>query len=492
MGRYLPACPHAWGLLAASALVLGACGGQPTPPRGVLLISIDSLRGDHLSSYGYRAPANPGQPTSPHIDRWMAEGGVRFEHAVSTTSWTLPSHLAMLTGRPNELHGVQELPDRLPDEVPLLTESLAAAGFRTAGFWSGPNLHPWFGFDRGFERYVDCSARPMDDPEAFALSDEAADHDTVMAAHAASHQGITGPAVVEAFEQWFGEVGEDEPFFGFVHLWDVHYDYTPPAEYDVFGDPAYTGRIDGTNFTELRIAPNQRRDLARLVSLYDGEILFTDHQVHRILTLLDLAGRLDDTLVIVTSDHGEAFGEHARLGHKHTLHGEEIRIPLLMRLPGRIPAGRVVDDVASLVDLVPTIHDVLDLPMPDGVWGRSLAPLATGEVDDLPERGAPLELTTRYNGRVQRGFRWQDDKFVDRGEGAQRVWLDLVADPGEFDPVRANDPGPKPEFDRREARAVELWDDMDAARPTRREAAELPAGLTEDLEAAGYLGGEDG
>ena len=195
-------------LLTPLLLPLGGCGAEAETPRGVLLISIDSLRADHLSSYGYRAPANPGQPTSPAMDAVLADQGVRFETVVSTTSWTLPSHLAMLSGRPNELHGVQEIPDRLPNEVPLVAESLGAAGFRTAGFWSGPNLHPWFGFERGFELYEDCSARPMADPEVFALNDEEADHEAVMAAHDDSHQGITGSRVIDAFEGWFEELDE--------------------------------------------------------------------------------------------------------------------------------------------------------------------------------------------------------------------------------------------------------------------------------------------
>ncbi|MDF1800384.1 MAG: sulfatase [Planctomycetota bacterium] len=490
MDRRTRLAPRAGALALFAAVLASGCGSAPEPPRGVLLISIDSLRADHLSSYGYKSSTRPDVATSPAIDRLMAAQGVRFEEVVSTTSWTLPSHLAMLTGRPNELHGVQELPDRLPAEVPLLAEGLQAAGYRTAGFWSGPNLHPWFGFDRGFELYQDCSARPVEDPGVFALSDEEADHESVMSAHDDSHQGITGPRVIDAFQDWFSGVDEDEPFFAFVHLWDVHYDYTPPKEYDVF-DPTYRGPIDGTDFQNLRIAASQKKDLARLISLYDGEILFTDKQVERLLTGLEVAGRLDDTLVILTSDHGEAFAEHRMLGHKHSLMDEELRVPLLMRLPGRIPAGRVVDDLASLVDIVPTIHDFTGTPVPPGTWGRSLAPIATGAVDDLEPRPAPIELTTRYNGRVQRGLRWQDDKFVDRGEGFRRVHLDLIKDPGEYYPVHENDADRPPIFGQRLAEAEDLWQRMDANRPRRGDSEALPTGLSDDLAAHGYMGDEE-
>ena len=473
--------------LAAAIALAASCGSADESPRGVLLISIDSLRADHLSSAGYRSPTAPGIPTSPVIDRELAARGARFTGALSTTSWTLPSHMAMLSGRPDELHGVRDLPDRLPASVPLVQESFRAAGWRTAGFWSGPNLHPWFGFDRGFESYTDCSASAVANPEAFALADPDADQAAVMAAHDASHVGITGPKVVDAFDRWFDSIGDDEPFFAFVHLWDVHYDYEPPAEFDVF-DPDYRGKVTGKDFMNLRIRVGAKQDLEHLIALYDGELRFTDHNVGLLLARLEAAGRLDNTLVVLTADHGEAFAEHGVLGHKHSLHTEEVRVPLIMRFPGRVPAGHVVDDAVSLVDIAPTLLEFADLAPLDGQWGRSLVPLATGELDRLPERPMPLELTARHDGYQHRGARWSSATVLDKtpgvpGDGGLRLF-DLARDPFEQRSI------PQPRRSPRVAEAEALWRELDAAAPAPRSAEALPEHLEDDLGKAGYVSGK--
>jgi arylsulfatase A-like enzyme len=475
------------GVLILGLTAVSACSDAPHQPRGVLLISIDSLRADHVSAYGYKSKTRPEIPTTPTIDQLVANRGVLFTDASSSTSWTLPSHLAMLTGRPDELHGVRALPDRLPDEVPMLQERLLEAGWRTAGFWSGPNLHPWFGFDRGFERYVDCSAHPVADPEVFDLADPTGDQTEVVALHSASHVGITGPQVVDAFDAWMDEVDKDEAFFGFVHLWDVHYDYEPPAEFDVF-DPDYRGKVDGRNFGDIKLAAGATADLNHLIALYDGEIRFTDHNIRRILMRLDEAGRLDNTLVIITSDHGEAFGEHGRLGHKHGLHTEETHVPLLMRYPERIPAGHVVRDPVSLVDLAPTVLEFADLPGLAGQWGRSLLPLATAATDALPERPMPMELTAPYIDRVHRGARWAGETVIDKQSkmelGSGIFIYDRRRDPGEQRAIiEPNATGRTKRFD--QARA--LWDELDASAPASRSDGQLPSQLEEDLSSAGYV-----
>ena len=334
----------------------------------MLLISIDSLRADHLGCYGYQSATAPDQRTSPRIDALAAEG-ILFEQAVSTTSWTLPAHMAMLTGLPDELHGVRDFHHRLHPERTLLAEVFQDSGWRTAGFWSGPNLSPEFGFARGFELYEDCSGLDADDPTTRVVQPSGSEDEAaalaLQALHERSHQTTTGPLVVAAFEEWLGSLSADEPFFAFAHLWDVHYDWNPPAEYDLF-DTDYDGPVTSGEYDrldEMLGRPPARRDLDHLRALYDGELLFTDHQVGRLLDLLEAAERLDDTLIVLTSDHGEAFYEHKRIGHKFSLHEEELRVPLLLRWPGRVPAGRRVDTLASLVDLVPTVLELSDLTL---------------------------------------------------------------------------------------------------------------------------------
>ncbi|MHC4263304.1 MAG: sulfatase, partial [Planctomycetota bacterium] len=333
-------------LAAFLGLALTACGGETARPRGVLLISVDSLRYDHVSAYGYRNRVRPDLLTTPYVDRLLADEGAVFEEVASTTSWTLPSHLALLSGQPNEVHGVRDLPDRLGRRGPtLLAEHFMDDGWRTFGVWSGPNLHPWFGFDRGFEAYVDCSSTAVADPEA--LFGEGGLRDPLIEMHEDSHRGVTGERCVEAFEEQFARIGDDERFFAFVHLWDVHYDYEPPAAYDLyFPNPAsYDGPFDGRDCASygkrfvIGSEPYTQRDVERLVSLYDAEIRYTDHNIGRILGMLEEAGRLEDTLVVFTSDHGEEFFDHGGFGHKHTLYEEVLRVPLIMRLDGVIEPG---------------------------------------------------------------------------------------------------------------------------------------------------------
>jgi arylsulfatase A-like enzyme len=483
------------------ALAAGCANELGPSPRGVLLVSIDSLRADHLSCYGYRSATNPGLDTSPVIDRMLAASGARFTQAVSTTSWTLPSHMSMLTGLPAELHGVRELGLVLDDDKTLLAEVFRSAGWRTGGFWSGPNVHPFFGFGRGFEAYVDCSTSTVSDPEALfaigpGLTAEEIDAKSadLKSLHGSSHVGQTGPRLVAAFDTWFDEIGDDERFFAFVHMWDVHYDYEPPPEFDRF-DPSYAGRDNGVGVTERYpgTKPPAPRDLEHIIALYDGEILFTDHNVGRLLERLQRAGRLDDTLVVLTSDHGEEFREHGMFGHGNTLYEESVRVPLILRYPERVPAGTTVDATASLVDVAPTILELCDLPAPDGMWGRSLLPALGG---DLAQRPAPMERTwMRPAPDTDEGFTVQSIRGVHSGthklvretdrDGGRVYFFDLEADPTERSPIVTGQLG---KGDARVVEARALWRDLD------RRAAQLdaPGAMPEDLEqglgAAGYLG----
>ncbi len=473
----------------ACLFALGSCGGAPSPtkPLGVLLISIDSLRADHVGSYGYKSPTRPDIPTTPAIDKLLAAQGTSFDSAFSTTSWTLPSHLALLTGRPDELHGVLDLPDRLPATVPMLQQRFQQANWSTAGFWSGPNLHPWFGFDRGFDTYVDCSSRAVADPTIFALEDSEANHEALMAMHEESHQGLTGPKVVSAFNEWFATVPAEKPFFAFAHFWDVHYDYTPPAEFDVF-DPDYRGKVDGRDFMNLRIRANAPKDLNHLIALYDGELKFTDRNVEHLLSTLDAAGRLDNTLVVLTADHGEAFAEHGFLGHKHSLHDEETHVPLILRFPGEIQAGKRIAEVVSLADVAPTILDFCDLPGLDGMWGRSLREACTDATATPKLRPAPMELTSRPDSRFHRGARLERLKVLQTEEGL--VLYDLATDPKEKHPILNSGAGVQAPLEK----ALAVWEDLDARvkeLDLHVSDAALPDDLTSDLSAAGYLESAD-
>ncbi len=471
--------------VAALAVLPAACDGREPAPHpeglsGVLLISIDTLRADHLSAYGYEPPNAPQERTSPCIDRLVAAQGLRFERAYSTTSWTLPAHMTMLTGLPNELHGVRDVSDQLHGSRTLLPETFAKAGWRTAGFWSGPNLHPWFGFDRGWELYEDCSDVAVEDATVFTEEQRARD------VHSRSHDAVTSPALLAAFERWLDGVDDDEPFFAFVHMWDVHYDYNAPPRYDVFF-PDYDGEpVSGDLGSVTKRPANMELYMARLRSLYDAEIRFTDEHVGKMLERLERDGRLDETLVIVTSDHGEEFYEHNRFGHRQSLYEEVVHVPLLMRLPGRIPAGETSDALVGLVDLAPTILEYCDLAPPADIWGRSLRPVIEGA--ELPLRAQPLELTAENLGIEQRGVHFGRTKILMSGRAANV--FDLETDPDEQNPL-TNDRGAPSDKRVQAARLFLRTIDELAEGRERITGNERPADLNEGLEATGYLGEND-
>ncbi|MBK7878691.1 MAG: sulfatase [Planctomycetes bacterium] len=374
-------------------------GGSPASQRrpNVLLVSIDTLRADHLGCYGYP------RDTSPNLDR-IARDGVCFERAVSTTSWTLPAHVSMLTGLPISVHGICD--DRLwsrtdaigrrippPLRGTFVSETLQAAGYATAGFFSFDFLDSIYGFGLGFDAWERCGADVFSDPElrdeflALRAAGEFAAIEGFLERNAARMERgrRTTPETLDRAIAWLDQHERDEPkdpFFLFVHLFDVHDPYKPPPEYDRFGDPAYSGSIDGridTSKNEVLYTGLSRADIARRISLYDGGIAFVDHQLGRLFDRLGALGVDENTLVIVTSDHGEEFFEHGRQGHHRQLYMESLHVPLLMRWPARFPADRRVEGTVGLIDIVPTVLAAAGVRAPNPLSGADLAPFARGE-----------------------------------------------------------------------------------------------------------------
>ncbi|MCE9595572.1 MAG: sulfatase [Planctomycetes bacterium] len=364
-------------------LVGAACSREPRV--NVLLISIDTLRADHLHCYGYEPE------TSPRIDA-LAKEGVLFENAVSSTSWTLPAHLTMLSGLPISAHSVCE--ERLYDRhdahdvrIPpplrgnLVSEPLSAAGYRTAGFYSWKYLDDSFGFDAGFDvwerRGLDLFSHPTLGLE-FGRLRKAKDVEGMKAMLAAYPELVdpkrrTSPEVVDSAIEWLDGTrsGGDAPFFLFVHLFDVHAPYKPPEGFDRFGpkpsDPA----------SDEPVVP--REHLRRQIGLYDGGIAYVDSQVGRLLDHLDQLGLAENTLVILTADHGEEFMEHGALGHRQQLYRESIGVPLILRQKGEFTAGRRVAETVGLVDIVPTILAATKVEPLHALPGADLGAIARGE-----------------------------------------------------------------------------------------------------------------
>lgn len=321
-----------------SCLVLAGC--ERPDPRGanIVFVGIDTLRADHLGAYGYP------RPTSPRFDEF-ARDAIRFETAVSQSSWTTPAFASIFTGLVPSAHGAGA--GRCPDVTALdarhetLAGALRAAGYRTASFVSNAWVGTEVGLSRGFDEH-----------ERFVLALEAA------------QRAIT----------WLG-AKPSTPFFLFVHLIDPHQPWAPwPEDAAHFVDPAYAGPLQ-KNYFAGGADPNwNEADRQHVVDLYDAEIRGTDRLLGNILDAL-AANSLDSrTIVVVASDHGEELLDHQGLGHGHTLYDELLRVPLVIRMPGGGVVATVSQPVRTM-DLFPTLLDAVGLPVPAGLDGVSLVPL---------------------------------------------------------------------------------------------------------------------
>jgi len=410
-----------------AALALVSCGNDPPRPPNVLLISIDTLRHDHLSCYGYE------RTTSPAIDR-IAREGTLFERHISSSSWTLPAHAAIFTGLFDSGHGCTDVDKALEPRHTTIAERFHESGYSTAGFFAGPFLHPAFGFGQGFDRYVDCTSYGAT-LDAAKPVDWAKDDST----RRASHQDIANPRTFEAFQTWF-QGRDDRPFFAFVHLWDVHYDFTPPPPFDRKFDPDYTGWVTGRDFFfDERIGPQMSaRDLEHLIALYDGEIAWTDTFIEKIRVELEQAGVLDDTVIVLTSDHGTEFFEHGWKGHRTTLYDEVIRVPLVVRYPKAVPAGLRIAAQTRSVDIAPTLVELCGLEPLRDTSGSSLVELFT---DATAGSGAGKQAVSELDsvGRSLLAIREQRWKVIGNRAQSTLSAFDLVSDPGERHPI--GDPG---------------------------------------------------
>ena len=416
-------------------LFLGCEENARRPSTNVILISIDSLRADHLLSYGYF------RSTSPNLDRIAREGAL-FENAIAESSWTLPTHVSMLTGLSSFVHGVERDETRLAENVPTLASQLRAQGYRTKGIYSGPYLHPIYGFAAGFDEYEGVFGKTaLDDmssePES---SKSAATLKATKEANRLAHRTITSAAITENALEFISR-DSDDPFFLFLHYFDVHYDYIPPESLWRKFDPDYDGDLSGESFMDNPglHASMSRRDLDHLIALYDAEILFTDQHIGNLLDALDRSGLTERTLLVVTSDHGEEFFEHGGKGHRRTLFDEVLKVPLLFRLPGRIPAGLRIERQVRHIDLMPTIQSLLGVALETPMSGTGVASWLAGEAGDagdaVPE--AVSRLVHGENVYVWVSVRTAGYKYLVnlRPDRRREVLYDLARDPQEQEPV---------------------------------------------------------
>ena len=400
------------GVGAAVFLVTSVLGKKAPPVKespvgkatieqpNILLIAVETLRADHVHTYGY------SRDTTPQMDHF-AENAFRFTNLVSTSSWTMPSHMSMLTGLYPGVHQTTDISLKLDDNIPTLAGVLKNNGYYTAGFVSNHLLESHFGFGKGFDCYDD-----------FTMN---------LAARGETEELVrTSPPLNEAVLTWL-RTNYNKRFFLFVHYFDPHYAYNPPPPYDTLFDPGYKGNVDGCHIETLK--PNiSRKNLNHVISLYDGEIRYTDEYIGALLKELETLGINEKTLIVLIGDHGEEFFEHGGTRHGETLYNEAIRVPLIIKLPGSHKPA-VINTLASDVDLMPTICDYLKVSPPPGLQGKSLLPAMNGTAGE--ERSYVFsELTVAYT-HVTKAIVSRDYKFICHLDTGTRELYDLAHDPGE-------------------------------------------------------------
>ena len=419
---------------------------EAAPKYNLLLISIDTLRADHLHCYGY------DRDTSPHLDQ-LAKEGVLFENVTAAAPWTVPSHMSMFTALYPSVHGVVDFTRELGEGVPTLAGCLAESGYVTAAFVTSACMNHLFGFNRGFESYDDYTVNQVvDNVEPLKHQVEATGGDWRIA---------TGHVITNRGTKWLtAHAHSNQKFFLFLHYFDCHYDYKPPPPYDKKFDPDYNGKENGSDILQREadiLKFISVMDLAHMMALYDGDIAETDENVGKVLQLLQDLGLSEKTLVIVLSDHGEGFLEHGKIRHGNSMYEELLHVPLIMRLPGVIPAGKRVAGNVSHVDLLPTVLGLLDLPGAlQQVQGIDLSPVILGG-EPVPKRLIYSELA--YHEPCLRAVRWENHKlFGTMGTlagaqleelvgGRERVianWTQLTEDSCPKDVIQAFIEGPIP------------------------------------------------
>jgi arylsulfatase A-like enzyme len=399
----------------------------------VVLISIDTLRSDQLGSYGNRLGL------TPHLDQ-LAAGGVMFEEAITAAPWTLPAMASVFTGLDPHHHGAGAITNRhdplgrsaVPPGSWTLATSLHDRGYRTHAIVTNPYLALRYGFGPGFDGYENLTV----ESEVFLVTRETTAGRLLAWLRPDLVIADRGETVSARAVRWLGTVGSERPFFLWLHYIDPHPPYSRAGETghksfrgdSLFGAAAIEPALTLTSPDVARLRSGEIRlnaeeqDVVR--ALYRAEVARVDAAVGDVLGALERRGLAAETLVVCLSDHGEEFWEHGGVEHGHTVYDELVRVPLLVRWPGHVPAGARAGGVVRLTDVAPTILDLLGLPAPAAQDGSSLVPLLRGEA--VAPRAALVENLLFAEER--RALRTHDRKYIRWANGKEEVY-DLAADP---------------------------------------------------------------
>jgi arylsulfatase A-like enzyme len=447
------------GLAGALAVALG-CDPPPQRPN-VLIVVVDTLRADRVGA------VDASSSLMPFVDA-LAARGVVFRRAYALSSWTVPSVASLLTSRQPTHHGVVSFETPLAEAETTFPETLAAAGYRSAGFSANFRITGRLGFAQGFEHWrVFVAEKGVWPPKARA------------------------PTVRASVLEWLDRTAWERtgvPTALYVHLMEPHMPYYPKdnAHWASVADvdrsaarEANKQLLTAINFLKFDLVPPPM--VTELRRLYDAEVAAVDDELAALFAALETRGFLRNAVVVVTADHGEEFGEHGGLNHGRTLYGELLHVPLVMTAPGG--ERGVVDLPVSLLDVGPTVLELVGLERPDAFEGQSLVPLMRGATDVAP-RPLLAELQPENEKRERRQHRASlldgDRKVVVGIDGAPQ-WFDLSADPGEQHPRRE----PASDADRALLATLERLRGGGAAKPVER--APLDVAERERLRALGYI-----
>ncbi len=454
-------------LAAAGLWLLPGCAGGDAPRPNVVLISIDTMRPDFLGCYGYE------REVSPAIDAFAA-GGTIFDDVTSASPWTLPSHASMLTGMYPSTHGVATNERALTEET--LATWLQRAGYQTFAVVNTHNVgYEPYGLMRGFERNEWVLEMERTGGPIFNRAEP----------------------ILQVGRKMLAERDAARPFFLFLHFYDVHTDFTPEPEWErMFVEP-YDGDLTGVTM-DLAKARNQvqrgqrtltEADVRYLEQLYDAEIRTFDERLGVFFDYLDAEGLTDETLVVITSDHGEEYNEHGGLLHGRTHYQELVRIPLIVRGPG-VPVGLRIAEPVHLVDVAPMIYGLTSVTPPEGMDGydASYTWRNPGRLPELRFLFSEADHNNVVAGRdahnIKKMVRLEDTVLhYDMLTGKKELY-DLSADPFEQTDLAAQDP-------ERVAMLFEKLQEFMRREGTAKDIGEVSEENREWLNQLGYGGVED-
>jgi len=468
----------------------------------ILLIVLDSARASNFSSYGYF------RPTTPHLDRFAQEG-VLFEQAIAEGCWSLPVHTSLFTGLYPLCHGVTTAKDALPDGFPTLARLLGDNGYQTCCFTNNAYISSCSGLVQGFE-VVDeiwrlLQKRGVERPLGLRVIKRLEKYGRLSQAlirlikfsrrmrkmlRQQKQKTDSGAQLTnERIQQWLTDGWDRKrPFFMFVNYMEVHERYDPPHPYDQrFMPSRFSARRVAQvspNKSEVLSFRNKRReeDLQILRALYDGELNYIDFKLSELFQFLTSRGIFDDTVIVVTADHGDSLGEHGHLGHRMALFDELVHVPLMIRYPRLFPAGSRVPFQVQLADLVPTFLELAGVSIDVSRMNHfhSLRTLPQQEI--RPFTVAENTAVKSQNGVIARMIRTRQYKYIWKSNGQHELY-NLVKDPVEsYNLINS-----EPEVARSLQGELEEWQRAHDSQKAKTRQADFDEVVEARLRALGYM-----